>query len=686
MLTKQDLLNKGLTLIPVSELDITYDPNETVGYDLTVEDNYTFASSDGVFVQDTMAIFHPITRESQEEAKEKMLRSQGFDNMNSVVFAITKEMAAGLYIITKDIKLTKSAISVTDEDLETATDPYIPVRYRGQTTTMGKALFNSCFPTSFPYHPGQVNKSIINKLIRKIIEVYGQDEAINIFSKVEKLGFKFATIMAPSISLDDLQLPPEVYRLKEKLGNSTPEEGSILLEKMVEITKKHLEGTGLYDLVDSGATKGWDQPIQILVAKGIIADPSGKVLSPIKGSFSDGLTPTEYFKASQGARKGIIDRVLNTADTGYMSRKLAYVLNSIEIDNQLKDCKTDRTLSLRLTKGMMSRLRGRFILRGSKLEEFKESDFKLDDVVYLRSPIYCKSPKLCHTCYGRLLEKTRSPYAGIIAAQVIGERGTQLIMRTFHTGGAVKLEKTDIIQEILDNDPLIEYPKSEFSDRWLYQTDNQLVTRKPCKVTINTNEYHLNVDLFIEDTLVWSNSLLATVEFEDITFNLILDKSVQIQVFNNMIKTKDEISFEYKENDTMLEVPVEASHISAQIKYLERLLGGREIYKDVDHLFRKLYNIYGPSVAPDMDLVHLEVLTSHCLRDRHNQSIPARLAKTWDPIMINIKKIVFNTSFVQGLAFENINEAIRTGLVTDEPYEPSILEKVLTGELTGKRR
>jgi DNA-directed RNA polymerase beta' subunit len=638
------------------------------------------------FDGDTMAIFHPITREAQDEAKEKMLRSQGFDNMSSVIFSISKEMVVGLYIITKDVKLTKSAISVSDEDLETANDPYIPVKYRGQTTTIGKALFNSCFPKNFPYYPGQINKSIVNKLIRKIIDVYGQDEAIQIFYKVEKLGFKFATIMAPSISLDDLQLPTEVYRLKEKLGQSSPEEGAILLEKMVEITKKHLEGTGLYDLIDSGATKGWDQPIQILVAKGIIADPSGKVLSPIKGSFSDGLTPTEYFKASQGARKGIIDRVLNTADTGYMSRKLAYVLNSVEIHNQLKDCKTDRTLSLRLTKGMPSRLRGRFILRGDRLEEFKESDFKLDDVIYLRSPVYCKSHKLCHTCYGRLLEKTKSPYAGIVAAQVIGERGTQLIMRTFHTGGAVKLEKTDIIQDILDNDPLIEYPKSVFSDKWLYQTDNQLVARKPCKITINTDEYHINVDLFIEDTLVWAKNLLAKVEFEDITFNLIIDKAVNMQVFNNMTRTKEEVILEYKENDTILEVPVEASHISAQIKYLERLLGGREIYKDVDHLFRKLYNIYGPSVAPDMDLVHLEVLTSHCLRDRTNQSIPARLGKTWDPVMINIKKIVFNTSFVQGLAFENINEAIRSGLVTEEPYEPSILEKVLTGELTGKRR
>jgi len=638
------------------------------------------------FDGDTMALFHPITREAQDEAKQKMLRSQGFDNVGSVNYSISKEMAVGLYIITKDIKPTNSPISVSEEDLQKITDPFTGVKYRGQTTTAGKALFNSCFPKNFPYYPGQVNKSSANKLIRKIIDAYDQDVAIEVFSRLEKLGFKFATIMAPSLSIDDLQLPAEVYRLKEQLGKSTPEEGAIILEKMAKITKEHLQGTGLFDLVDSGATKGWDQPIQILVAKGIIADPSGKVLAPIKGSFSDGLTPTEYFKASQGARKGIIDRVLNTADTGYMSRKLAYVLNSVEIHPQLTDCKTTRTLALRLTKGMSSRLKGRYIIKGEdRLTEFKESDFKLDDVVYLRSPIYCRSPKLCHTCYGKLLEKTRSPYAGIIAAQVIGERGTQLIMRTFHTGGAVKLETADIIQDILDNDPFIEYPKSSFAEKYLYQTDNQLVARKPCKITINLDEYHMNVDLFIEEGFVWAKNLLATIEFDDLTFNLIIDKAVNMQVLNNLAKTKEQLVFEFKENETILDVPVEAQHISAQIKYLERLLGGREIYKDVDHLFRKLYNIYGP-IAPDLDLVHLEVLMSHCLRDKANPSYPARLGKTWDPVMVNIKKIVFNTSFVQGLAFENINEAIRSGLITEEPYEPSILEKVLTGELAGKRK
>ena len=116
-----------------------------------------------------------------------------------------------------------------------------------------------------------------------------------------------------------------------------------------------------------------------------------------------------------------------------------------------------------------------------------------------------------------------------------------------------------------------------------------------------------------------------------------------------------------------------------------RLLGGREIYKDANHLFLKLFAVYG--TLRSMDSVHLEVLLSQALRDKTNQSIPARLGKKWDPTMINIKQIVFKTSFIQGLAFENVNEAIKTGLITEEGGDPSILEKVLTGTLVeGKRR
>jgi len=289
------------------------------------------------FDGDQMAIYHPLTKEAQDEIKEKMTRVEGAKNTRSVTFELKKEMNAGLYVMTKDVKSKQSPIEVTQEDLDKATDPYIPVMYRKKLTTMGRAIFNSVFPPDFPFVDQPVTKSFANKLIPVILERYGQEKTIDIFSNLEKIGFKFATIVAPSFNLDNFDVPSEIDEIKERMKTASPEEAFKLLDQGEEALKKHLKGTGLHDLVESGSSKGWSQPSQMLIAKGVIADPQGRVLDPIPSSFADGLKPSEYFRASAGSRKGMADRALNTSTTGYFSRKLAYLLNSVEAHPSLKD-------------------------------------------------------------------------------------------------------------------------------------------------------------------------------------------------------------------------------------------------------------------------------------------------------------------------------------------------------------
>jgi hypothetical protein len=147
---------------------------------------------------------------------------------------------------------------------------------------------------------------------------------------------------------------------------------------------------------------------------------------------------------------------------------------------------------------------------------------------------------------------------------------------------------------------------------------------------------------------------------------------------------KDFYKLHFKKNSTILETSLEHEDMKKQVQYTQRLLSGREIFKDANHLFIKLFRIYGP--LRNADTVHLEVLISQVLRDKNHLEIPARLAKRWDPVLINMKQVVFKTSFIQGLAFENINESIRTGLITEEPEEASILEQVLTGTLVEEEK
>lgn len=221
--------------------------------------------------------------------------------------------------------------------------------------------------------------------------------------------------------------------------------------------------------------------------------------------------------------------------------------------------------------------------------------------------------------------------------------------------------------------------------KYLTQSENHLITMKNCIITIDLSVYESKDEFQIdyENNEIWLQSTICKIEFEDIMFNIILDYPVKFYIYDSEQIDKNIIKLKYTENSIILEVLLEADLLVEQIGYIKRLLGGKEIFKDVNHLFLKLFKIYGP--LTDTDLIHLEILLSQCLRDKGNPQLPARLGKKWDPIMMNIKQIVFSTSFLSGLAFENIGESLRTGLISEEPLEKSILEKVLTGELVKER-
>jgi len=643
--------------------------------------NYHTGGFNADYDGDTMAIYHPVTDEAQEEIRTKMMRSESGDNYKAVSFDLSKEMCVGLFGMTKDKSNGNSPIKVSEEDLDKATDPFINVIYRGQKTTMGRAIFNSCLPVDYPFIDKQVKKGDINGLIPGILTKYGQDQAIKTFSRLGLMGFKFATITSPSITLDELIPPEEVMKIKAQLGKVGPDEGDKLIKQAHDLVVAKLKSNnaGLYDLVESGSTKGWVQPDQMLIAKGITADSQGNILDPIENSFADGLTNTQFFKAASGARKGIIDRVINTADTGYLSRQLAYVLNSVEIDRTLNDCKTKRTLDIKLSGNMGSKFVGRNVINRGRVSPFKPDEYKTGDVVNFRTPILCESPKICHTCYGKLLERHRTPYAGVLAAQIIGEAGTQTIMRTFHTGGAVKIIRKNMVDDAIQNDP---YSVESIVKECFIQRENLLYAKTDLVMTIDVDEYPMPDDVIIndEDNKIFAKSLVATVQSDKGDFNIILDYTVVIQYLDNMeYLDKRYIKLTYKADDLILETPMEADITKELLRYAQRLIGGKVVYKDVNHLYLKLLKVYGD--LRSMDSIHLEILLSQVLRDKTNDSIPARLGKKWDPTLMNIKSVVFKTSFIQGLEFENINKAIEVGLITKEPEEQSILEKILFGTL-----
>jgi len=259
-------------------------------------------------------------------------------------------------------------------------------------------------------------------------------------------------------------------------------------------------------------------------------------------------------------------------------------------------------------------------------------------------------------------------------------------MRTFHTGGAVTLIKRNLFKDIQDN--LIKDVMKELPKLFKISEDtNKLYCLQPSSLKLTLADYTVNYNLFIDEDnkYITIKGFIGEFTSNGVVIPIVLDYQVRIY-FSSYRRDKEFITINYDENDLFLEVPLEKQEIKESVLYTGRLLSGKETFVDINHLFMKLYKVYQP-LSKDMDLVHLELLLSQCLRDKENTTIAARLGKNpLDPVLFNIKKDIFSTSFLQGLSFEDIGKAINAGLTLDYDLEPSIIEKILTGTIAEKEK
>jgi DNA-directed RNA polymerase subunit beta' len=184
--------------------------------------------------------------------------------------------------------------------------------------------------------------------------------------------------------------------------------------------------------------------LQLVLTRGFVSNFEGEILStPIKSSLIEGLTEEEFFYSTYGARKGLLDVALNTGTSGYLSRKLIFACANLQLDPTLDDCGTTDFLEVRVTTQRKARmLIRRYMKTGDSLTLIDKHNFLslIGKTVEIRSPILCQSDKICRKCYGDLYKTINTKFIGIIAAQTLGERSTQLVLRTFHTSGSAKIK------------------------------------------------------------------------------------------------------------------------------------------------------------------------------------------------------------------------------------------------------
>lgn len=322
----------------------------------------------------------------------------------------------------------------------------------GVELTEGQYLFNSCLPDNYDLITEPIDGKKLLQIMNDIAYSCTPETTIKTFDKIKELGFKYATKYGYTLSLDDLYRPDLLKLLKYLTGDK--EKDMKFLEEDERI-QKGLKDCSFSIFIESGARGSWDQARQLVLTRGYIAGSDNKIRdNMIKSSLVSGHSPKEFFESCWGSRKGLLDTATSTGDSGYLTRQLIYSTCTTELDENLDDCGTSDGLEIKVTREMISSIIGRYYIKDDgTLKLIKSSNCKslIGKTIRLRSPIYCEGRKICKTCYGNLYRILHSDQIGIIATQTIGERSTQLVLRTFHTSGAAKSSKdgTDTNEDII---------------------------------------------------------------------------------------------------------------------------------------------------------------------------------------------------------------------------------------------
>ncbi len=464
------------------------------------------------FDGDQMSVHLPLSQRAVTEARELMLSSVNLLKPadGEPVVGPTKDMVLGVYYLTminegKEHVGAGKAFSDMDEvEMAYALDKvsiHAPIKLSAATwydenderlekqeeriidTTVGRVIFNRILPEELQFVNRVLDKGAIQDLVGDVYRFLHEEGTPEVVDAIKDIGFAYATRSGTTIAISDITVPSskqdiiettleqtEAVRVDYRRGLLTEQEQTERIidlwqkttSAVAEAVEESMDPAGnLSMMAISGATKGGFGAItQLAGMRGLMADPAGRIIPlPIRSSFRDGLTTLEYFISTHGARKGLTDTALRTADAGYLTRRLVDVAQDMIINAE--DCGTEKGIWIRRSDDVAGqefapRLHGRFagskivdpdtgevlIKKGGmiELESIKTIAASGVQEAFVRSPLTCELQfGMCQQCYGMDLGRGNvvelGSAVGIVAAQSIGEPGTQLTLRTFHTGG-----------------------------------------------------------------------------------------------------------------------------------------------------------------------------------------------------------------------------------------------------------
>ncbi len=447
------------------------------------------------FDGDQMAVHVPLTEKAKEEAAEIMLSSKNLlkPAVGTPVVSPQQDIVLGCYYLTQTdnpdgpmkafISHDEAVLAYESRTLGIQTLCKVLMDGKIVETSAGRIIFNRILPPELGYVNSVMDKKTLSALIGRSFIELGNERTVELLDAVKHLAFKYLTLSGLSWGMDDLPHPAgkaavitgaehkiDDIRQHYEEGLLTDDERraksievwATTKDEVTSLSQKALDLHGpVHAMIASGARGSWAQITQMMGMKGLVTNPSGETIElPVKGSFKEGFDVLEYFISTHGTRKGLSDTALRTANAGYLTRRLIDVAQDNVIQDE--DCGDEEGMlftkaeSKEMGLVLADRIAGRVLLEGVKDLKTKRVAVKAGTLITetvkakltdldpeearIRSILTCKAKRgLCRQCYGYDLSYNKlvaiGTAAGIMAAQSIGEPGTQLTMRTFHTGG-----------------------------------------------------------------------------------------------------------------------------------------------------------------------------------------------------------------------------------------------------------
>lgn len=573
------------------------------------------------FDGDQMAVHLMLSPEAIMEAKLLMLAPNNIISpSNGEPIAVpSQDMVMGCFYMTKDRPGSKGegkCFSNIDQALTAYnngvldTHAIIKVRIKGEMveTTPGRIMFNEMLPEVDKQYHVTFGKSQLKKLIARLYDEHGFAETAELINKIKDFGYHYGAMAGVSVGIEDLEIPDAKKEILAKADDEVAQidadykSGKIINEERYRktiavwseateaVTKAMMDGLDqfnpVYMMANSGARGNISQMRQLAAMRGNMADTQGRIIEvPIKANFREGLTVLEFFMSSHGARKGLADTALRTADSGYLTRRLVDISHEVIVNAE--DCGSEQGIEVgelvsegKVIEKLEERIRGRVLAEDLVHEGEviatrntmigKELIDKISELgirkVKIRSPLTCSLEKgVCKKCYGMDLANHREillgEAVGVIAAQSIGEPGTQLTMRTFHTGG-VATAATVISGIRAENAGKVVYRDIKILEN--DTTGEQTVVSQSAKIIIGNYDYEIPSGSILkvkEGEKVEIGTTLVT--FDPFHIPIIADQDGRIEY--RELYVKENYDEKYDVTEYMAIKPVESGDINPRV-------------------------------------------------------------------------------------------------------------------------